>query len=113
MILPAYVELPARDMAAAKAFYARAFGWALTEFGPTYASTMTGGTDVGLQADPAEMTAAPLPVLKADDLEAALAAVEAAGGVVVKPIFAFPGGRRFQFHDPSGNEVAVMVVEPG
>lgn len=112
MNMPAYVELPVRDMARAKAFYADAFGWDLTDFGPTYASTMTGGVDVGLQADAAEATAAPLPVLKTSDLEAALAAVERAGGTVVKPIFAFPGGRRFQFRDPSGNEVAVMVAEP-
>ena len=113
MNLPAYVELPVRDMAVAKAFYAEAFGWVLTDFGPTYASTMTGSSDVGLQADPAEATAAPLPVLSVADLEAALAAVERAGGTLVKPIFAFPGGRRFQFRDPSGNEIAVMTPTEG
>jgi len=101
-----YVELPVADVGAAKAFYEGAFGWALTEFGPTYASTLTGDTDIGLQGDAAEATRAPLPVIAVDDLEAALAAVTRAGGTIARPIFAFPGGRRFQFLDPGGNEVA-------
>lgn len=103
-----YVELPVRDVGTAKAFYERAFGWSLTDFGPTYASTMSGDTDIGLQGDAGEATRAPLPVIQVDDLEAALDAVTLAGGMIVKPIFAFPGGRRFQFLDPSGNEIAVM-----
>jgi predicted enzyme related to lactoylglutathione lyase len=103
-----YVELPVGDIGAAKAFYETAFGWALTQFGPTYAATISGDTDVGLQADPAEATKAPLPVIEVDDLEAALEAVTQAGGRIVRPIFAFPGGRRFQFLDPSGNEVACV-----
>ena len=106
-----YVELPVLEVGAARAFYEAAFGWSLTAFGPTYASTMTGDTDVGLQGDGAEATKAPLPVIEVDDLEAALAAVEAAGGRVVRPIFAFPGGRRFQFRDPAGNELAVMQAD--
>jgi predicted enzyme related to lactoylglutathione lyase len=107
-----YVELPVGDVAAARAFYEAAFGWTLTEFGPTYAATLTGDTDIGLQGDAAEATAAPLPVIQVDDLEAALAAVTAAGGVVVRPVFSFPGGRRFQFTDPGGNEIAVMQADP-
>jgi predicted enzyme related to lactoylglutathione lyase len=106
-----YVELPVGEIGRSKAFYEQAFGWTLTDFGPTYASTLTGDTDIGLQADPAEATKAPLPVIQVSDLEAALAAVEAAGGRVVRPIFAFPGGRRFQFADPSGNEIAVMAPD--
>ena len=106
-----YLELPVADASRAKAFYAAAFGWTFTDFGPTYASTLDGASDVGLQADAAERTAAPLPVFTVVDLEAALAAVEAAGGTVIKPIFAFPGGRRFQFRDPDGHEVAAMQVE--
>jgi predicted enzyme related to lactoylglutathione lyase len=101
-----YVELPVRDVGAAKTFYEQAFGWAMTGFGPTYAATLTGDTDVGLQGDAAEATKAPLPVIAVDDLEAALAAVTGAHGEVVRPIFAFPGGRRFQFRDPAGNELA-------
>jgi hypothetical protein len=103
-----YVELPVRDIAAARSFYERAFRWTMTEFGPTYAATLTGDTDVGLQGDAAEAPKAPLPVIEVPDLEAALAAVEGAGGRVVKPIFAFPGGRRFHFLDPSGNELAAV-----
>lgn len=103
-----YVELPVGDLAAAGAFYAAAFGWTITAFGPTYAATTGGDTDLGLQADPTEARPAPLPVVEVDDLEAALMRVEAAGGVVIIPVFGFPGGRRFHFHDPAGNELAVV-----
>jgi len=103
---PDFLELPVADIAAAQAFYGSAFGWSMTSFGPTYACTLTGDVDIGLQADPAERTAAPLIVIQVDDLEAALASVEAAGGSVTKPIFSFPGGRRFHFRDPDGNELA-------
>lgn len=106
-----YLELPVADAGRAKAFYAAAFGWRFTDFGPTYAATLDGASDVGLQADAAEATAALLPVFTVDDLEATLAAVEAAGGAVTKPIFAFPGGRRFHFRDPDGHELAAMQVE--
>jgi predicted enzyme related to lactoylglutathione lyase len=111
MARPNYIELPASDIAAAKAFYTQAFGWELTGFGPTYACTMTGDVDIGLQGNPAEATRAPLPVIAVDDLEAALVAVTAAGARIVRPIFAFPGGRRFQFLDPHGNELAVMQAD--
>jgi uncharacterized protein len=106
-----YVELPVREVAATKAFYEAVFGWALTDFGPTYASTMTGDTDIGLQGDASEATRAPLPVIEVEDLEAALDAVWRAGGTIVRPTFAFPGGRRFQFTDPGGNELACMQVD--
>jgi predicted enzyme related to lactoylglutathione lyase len=107
-----YVELPVGDVAAATAFYEAAFGWSLTAFGPSYAATLTGDTDIGLQGDAAEATKAPLPVIDVDDLEAALAAVEGAGGTIVRPIFAFPGGRRFHFLDPAGNELAAVKAGP-
>ena len=106
-----YVELPVADVEAARRFYEGAFGWSLTAFGPSYAATLTGDTDIGLQGDPAEASRAPLAVIDVPDLEAALASVEAAGGRISKPIFAFPGGRRFHFLDPSGNELA--AVEAG
>ncbi|MBU3079010.1 VOC family protein [Sphingomonas quercus] len=102
-----YVELPARDVGKARAFYESAFGWSLAEFGPTYAATTSGDTDIGLQGDFAEAAALPLAVIEVEGLDAALAAVEAAGGRIVRPIFAFPGGRRFHFCDPAGNELAV------
>lgn len=103
-----FVELPASDLPATRSFYADAFGLAFTDFGPSYACTLTGDVDVGLQADASEATAAPLAVITVDDLEACLDAVRAAGGAITKPIFGFPGGRRFHFRDPSGNELAAL-----
>jgi hypothetical protein len=107
-----YVELPVGDVAAAKAFYEAIFGWSLTAFGPTYAATLTGDTDIGLQGDATEATKASLPVIEVEDLETTLEAVNAAGATITRPIFAFPGGRRFQFLDPSGNEVAAVKSDP-
>ena len=103
-----YVELPsATAHELTRAFYAKAFGWEFTDYGPTYSATTNGTTDVGLNGDPEGALAAPLPVVKVEDLEAALDAVTQAGGVIAKAIFSFPGGRRFHFIDPSGSELAV------
>ncbi len=107
-----YVELPAANFAGSAKFYADAFGWSLTAFGPDYACTMTGDVDLGLNGDLSEATKAPLPVIDVDDLEAALAQVQKAGGTLIRPIFSFPGGRRFHFRDPSGNELAVVKADP-
>ncbi|PZU61488.1 MAG: glyoxalase family protein [Brevundimonas sp.] len=101
-----YLELPATDLGATRAFYADAFGWTFQDYGPTYAA-FDQGLDGGFDADPAERTRTPLPVLYAHDLEAMLAKVQAAGGTVARPIYAFPGGRRFHFTDPAGTELAV------
>jgi predicted enzyme related to lactoylglutathione lyase len=111
MARPNFVELPTRDLAASQVFFEKIFGMKMTAFGPTYACTLSGEVDLGLQADPAEATRAPLPVIEVDDLEAALGAVIAAGAAVTKPIFSFPGGRRFHFLDPSGNELAAMQAD--
>lgn len=100
-----YLELPVTDTGRAKAFYGAAFGWTFSDFGPSYAATTSGDTDVGFDSD-SERKAA-LPVIEVADLDAALTAVEAAGGRVTVPIFAFPGGRRFHFADPDGHELAV------
>lgn len=105
-----YLELPVRDLAAGKEFYEHIFDWTLTDFGPTYAATITGDTDVGLQADTTETTAALLPVIAVDDLTQTLARVTAAGGIVTRPVFDFPGGQRFHFRDPAGHELAVMTT---
>src|ERR1700753_85314 len=90
-----YVELPVADTAVAKSFYEGAFGWLMSEFGPTYAATTTGDVDLGLQGDAAEATKAPLPVIDVEGLDSWPAKVEAAGGTVVKAVFGFPGGRGF------------------
>lgn len=103
-----YVELPVADVAGARRFYETAFGWSLTDFGPSYAATMSGDVDLGLQGDAAEATRAPLAVIAVEGLDAWPERVVAAGGRITRPIFAFPGGRRFHFADPSGNELAVV-----
>jgi len=102
-----YIEWPAGDLPATKAFYSAAFGWAFTDYGPAYAAFEGQGADGGFDHDADAAQAGPLVILYAHDLEAMLDRVTAAGGVVVKPIFSFPGGRRFHFTDPSGNELAV------
>jgi len=102
-----YVEFPAGDLAATKAFYAQAFGWTFTDYGPEYAA-MDEGLDGGFHADQSDQSKAPLVVLFADDLEAMEAKVLSAGGTITRPIFSFPGGRRFHFRDPSGNELGVF-----
>lgn len=99
-----YLELPGGEMGETKTFYAEAFGWRFTDYGPSYAA-FEEGLDGGFDADTESRS--PLPILYAHDLEAMQARVEAAGGRVVMPIFSFPGGRRFHFTDPAGNELAV------
>ena len=103
-----YVELPsATAHELTRAFYAKAFGWTFTDYGPDYSATTSGDVDMGLNGQPEEALAAPLPVIRVDDLEAALDAVMKSGGVIAKAIYSFPGGRRFHFIDPSGSELAV------
>src|ERR1700753_4369096 len=77
-----YVELPVADTAVAKSFYEVAFGWLMSEFGPTYAATTTGDVDLGLQGDAAEATMAPLPGIDVEGLDVWAARGEAAGGSV-------------------------------
>jgi predicted enzyme related to lactoylglutathione lyase len=105
-----YVELPsATAHELTRAFYSKAFDWDFTDYGPTYSATTNGTTDVGLQGSPSDALSAPLPVIRVEDLEAAFDAVTKAGGIIAKPIFSFPGGRRFHFIDPSGSELAVWT----
>lgn len=103
-----YLELRATGstLDSVKAFYSTAFSWSFTDYGPTY-SAFDEGLEGGFQSDANEAADQPLPVLYSDELETTLAAVEAAGGAIVRPIFEFPGGRRFHFRDPAGNEMAV------
>lgn len=105
-----YVEYPARNLEATKAFFTTAFGWAFEDYGPDYAAFSGQGLDGGFfRADMAARAdqGSALIVFYSERLEETLAKVEAAGGTVVKPIFEFPGGRRFHFTEPSGNEFAV------
>jgi hypothetical protein len=106
-----YCELAGTNVAAMKRFYESAFGWSFTDYGPTYAAFTESGLDGGIQGDPQEASATPLVILYADDLEAMLSKVTSAGGTISREIFAFPGGKRFHFRDPSGNELAVWSKE--
>jgi uncharacterized protein len=103
-----YVEFTVRDLSAAKRFYAAAFGWQFNDYGPEYAGIRGGAGEVGgLHQSQETRTTGPLVILYSTDLERTLAAVQAAGGRIVREPFSFPGGRRFQFTDPSGNELGV------
>lgn len=102
-----YVEFATQDIPATQTFLAKAFGWTFVDYGPDYQSFANAGIDGGIQNDPDHANAPPLVVLKADDLEAAEASVTAAGATITRPIFSFPGGRRFHFREPGGNEMAV------
>jgi uncharacterized protein len=105
-----YIELPARDLAGSKDFFSKAFGWAFVDYGPDYTAFDNVGLDGGFYAsDKIASTdrGSALMVLYAESLEAVLRDVEEAGGIIVQPIFSFPGGHRFHFTDPSGNEYAV------
>jgi predicted enzyme related to lactoylglutathione lyase len=102
-----YVELPATDVAAAKRFYVEAFGWSFTDYGPDYTSFEDGRLAGGLTKKDSATRGGALIVIYAIDLEGMEERVRRAGGRIVKAIFSFPGGRRFHFTDPSGNELAV------
>ena len=102
-----YIEFPSPEVSAAREFYSKVFGWKFEDYGPTYTSFHDGRIAGGFSADPVEQPAKPLVVIYASDLEATLEAVERGGGKVIRPVFSFPGGRRFHFVDPSGNELAV------
>ena len=102
-----YVEFGATDIEATKRFYSGVFGWKFTDYGPEYTAFEDGRLSGGFTTLAKAAGGNPLVVLYASDLEATLAAVKQAGAVVTKEIFSFPGGRRFQFTDPNGNELAV------
>ena len=103
-----YIEFNVNDIAKAKEFYGSAFGWTFTDFGSAYCEFNDGQRKGGFAAIVGDIiTSGPLVVLYADDLEQALKNVTNAGGKITKPIFEFPGGRRFQFTDPQGYELAV------
>jgi len=102
-----YIEFPAVDIARTKVFYAGVFGWKFTDYGPDYTSFEDGRIAGGFYRKEAVAAGGPLVVMYASDLAGMETKVRAAGGAVVKEIFSFPGGRRFHFADPSGNELAI------
>ncbi|MFT5993222.1 MAG: putative enzyme related to lactoylglutathione lyase [Flavobacteriales bacterium] len=107
-----YIEIGATDMAVSRAFYATVFDWQFTEYGPSYLGIQhpSGEGEMGGMC-PAETvnTGGPLVILYSADIEATLEAVKAAGGTITTETFSFPGGQRFHFTDPAGNELAVWT----
>jgi predicted enzyme related to lactoylglutathione lyase len=109
-----YVELAVSDIARAKAFYGEAFGWSFIDYGPEYCEFNDGRLKGGFTTlGEVRKGGGPLVILYADDLEGIQTQVEQAGGRIVKPIFSFPGGRRFHFADPDGYELAVWSAASG
>ena len=102
-----YVELVVADIDRSKRFYGEAFGWTFTDYGPGYCEFSDGRLTGGFTTDGTIAPGGPLVILYAGDLEGMQARVEKAGGRIVAPIFAFPGGRRFHFADPDGYELSV------
>lgn len=106
-----YIEFPAVDFDKIKAFYGEVFGWKFQDWGPSYISFEDGRMEGGfakVESMP-EGEGGPLVILYAKDIEAVQAVVEANGGEITEPIFAFPGGRRFHFADPDGNVLGVWT----
>lgn len=105
-----YLEYPASNMEVTKTFFEAVFNWHFENYGPDYMAFSGGGLDGGFyrsELASKEQNGGPLMVFVSDDLDASRHRVESAGGVIVKDIFTFPGGRRFQFTEPSGNEMGV------
>lgn len=105
-----YVEFPAKDMEKTKSFFTAVFGWVFEDYGPEYMAFSNQGIDGGFyksELNTSTENGSALIVFYSNDLEQTQTKIENAGGVVLKPIFSFPGGRRFHFADPNGNEYAV------
>jgi len=102
-----YVELPVESVAAQKDFYSKAFGWDFTPYGDTYAAHEDGPCQFALNGTGHHQGAAALPVVRVEDIAAAYGAVKSAGGTITIEIFDFPGGKRFHFTDPEGQQMAV------
>jgi hypothetical protein len=105
-----YVEFPAKNIEVVKDFFTTAFGWSFVDYGPDYTAFSNEGLDGGFfQADVSASTenGSALIVFYSKNLDKTQAKIKGAGGAIIKPIFSFPGGRRFHFSDPNGNEYAV------
>jgi predicted enzyme related to lactoylglutathione lyase len=106
-----YIEFVVGDIARSREFYGSVFGWSFTDYGPEYCSfddgRLTGGFSQAGDGSTPTPGGGALVILYADDLEGTQRRLEGAGARIVKPIFSFPGGRRFHFTDPDGYELAV------
>jgi len=107
-----YVEFPAKNIEETKAFFLKVFNWKFTDYGPEYTAFSNQGLDGGFyksNLNASTETGSALIVFFSENLDATLLKVEKSGGEIIKPIFSFPGGRRFHFKDPSDNEFAVWA----
>jgi len=102
-----YIEFLTTDIEETKRFYSGVFGWEFTDYGPDYVSFTDGRLTGGFSAAPEVLKGGALVVLYSTNLEEIEARVRESGGQIVKGIFEFPGGRRFHFTDPGGNELAI------
>lgn len=102
-----YVEFKANDLDTVKTFYSNAFGWTFTDYGDTYTAFSESGLDGGFELSNSPVMNGALVVLYHDDLQAVYQTVKENGATISKEIFSFPGGRRFHFIDPAGNELAI------
>ena len=102
-----YVEFKGNDLDKIKIFYKQCFNWTFTDYGPTYVAFSESGLEGGFEKCNNSIINGALVVLYHENLEQIKAIITDAGGVISKDIFSFPGGRRFHFKDPSGNELAV------
>jgi len=102
-----YIEFRAKDLEVVKQFYQTCFQWKFTDYGPEYCSFENSGVYGGFQKSDVAPCDGVLVILYHSELESALQTIRQAGGVITREIFSFPGGRRFHFRDPSGNELAV------
>lgn len=102
-----YVEFKAKDLGAIKAFYSKAFGWVFTDYGESYVAFSESGLAGGFEKSEEDIVNGVLVILYHKTLEEIQQKIIAYGGKIVVDIFSFPGGKRFQFLDPSGNELAV------
>lgn len=102
-----YIELPTVDLIEAKRFYGDVFDWKFVDYGPDYSSFNDGRLDGGFRKEQAVQRGGPLIIMYSLNLELIKEKIQSAGGTIVLDIFEFPGGRRFHFTDPSGNELAV------
>jgi len=102
-----YIELKATDLEAIKKFYSACFGWSFTDYGPTYVAFSESGLQGGFEKTDTEIINGALVVLYHSNLEQVKKAIIKAKGTISKDVFSFPGGKRFHFIDPSGNELAI------
>nr|WP_314257208.1 VOC family protein [uncultured Devosia sp.] len=103
-----YIEFPSTNRAQSSAFFQAAFGWGIISYGPDYDALSDAGIDGGIDQAP-EKVAATMAIVRTEDLDDAERRVISAGGTITRAQFDFPGGRRFHFREPGGNEMAVYI----